>query len=189
MVSPELIEACRRGDRGAFEELVEATHRQAYGLALRVVSDRHEAEDVTQEAYLRVFRALPRFRGEARFETWLYRIVANAAIDHLKRRRRLGDLVAEPEELELVDDASAPSGGDTLAARDELDRALARLPDETRAVVVLKDVYGLSCEEIGDRLGLSEGAVKVRLHRARRKLRDLLYGRGGSERGEVPREV
>jgi RNA polymerase sigma-70 factor (ECF subfamily) len=174
MVSPELVDACKRGDPRAFEELVESTHRQAYTLALRLVGDRQEAEDVTQEAYLRVYRALSRFRGEARFETWLYRIVANAAMNHLRRRGRFGDLAAEPDDLEVRADESP--GPEQVVERDELEGALARLPEGTRAMVVLKDMYGLTCEEIGRELGVSEGAVKVRLHRARRTLKQLIYG-------------
>src|ERR671922_3072092 len=95
MVSRELLDACRRGEREAFEELVDRTHRQVYTLAYRLVGDRHEAEDVTQEAYLRVHRSLRGFRGDARFETWLYRIVANAAMSHLRRRGRVGGLLFE----------------------------------------------------------------------------------------------
>src|SRR5438093_4047075 len=83
MVSPELLAACRRGDREAFEEVVRRTYRHVYTQALRIVGDRHEAEDVAQEAYLRMFRGLAGFRGEAQFETWLYRIVSNAAMTHL----------------------------------------------------------------------------------------------------------
>src|ERR671915_1969027 len=99
MVSRELLDACRRGEPEAFEELVEKTHRQVYTLAYRLVGDRHEAEDVAQEAYLRAYRSLRGFRGDARFETWLYRIVANMAMTHLRRRGRVGDLPAEGPDL------------------------------------------------------------------------------------------
>src|SRR6266498_5247791 len=98
MVSRELIAACRRGDPQAFEEVVRATHRQVYTQALRLVRDRQDAEDVAQEAYLRVFRGLAGFRGDAQFETWLYRIVANAAMSHLRKRRRFGELVLDSSE-------------------------------------------------------------------------------------------
>src|SRR6266487_4344596 len=96
MVSRELLDACRRGDPRAFEEVVRLTHRQVYTQAFRLVGDSQEAEDVSQEAYLRVFRGISGFREESQFETWLYRIVANAAISHLRRRRRFGEVVAEP---------------------------------------------------------------------------------------------
>jgi len=170
VVSAELLAACRRGDRRAFEELVELTHRRVYSLAFRLTGDRTEAEDVAQEAYLRMFRGLAGFREEARFETWMHRIVTNCAISMMKRRGRFGDVLAsEPEDLP-VPDSTAPM----LAERDSLSRALAVLPEGQRVVLLLKDVYGLSCREIGEEVGIEEGAVKVRLHRARRRLRELL---------------
>jgi RNA polymerase sigma-70 factor (ECF subfamily) len=174
MVSRELLEACRRRDPGAFDELVELTNRQVYTLALRLVSDRHEAEDVAQEAYLRAYRSLRGFRGDARFETWLYRIVSNVAMTHLRRRGRFGDLLSEGQEMPTEAPRSEP-GEDSLEDT-EVKRALSQLPHGQRVVVVLKDVYGFSCQEIADQVGVSEGAVKVRLHRARRRLKDLIYG-------------
>jgi RNA polymerase sigma-70 factor (ECF subfamily) len=173
MVEPELLARCRRGDPAAFEEVVRRTYRHVYTQALRLVGDRHDAEDVAQEAYLRVFRGLPGFRGDARFETWLYRVVANSALSFLRRRGRFGEVLAEPEDGPREEPAD-PRVGEALADRDLLVRALEALPASLRTVVVLKDVYGLSCEEIGEELGVSEGAVKVRLHRARRRLREML---------------
>ena len=173
MVSPELLEACRRGEQEAFEEVVRRTYRHVYTQALRLVGDRQEAEDVTQESYLRVFRGIASFRGVSQFETWLYRIVANTAMSHLRRRRRFGDLMAETEDgpVEPVADVRLAEGA---VERDALARALEALPLSMRVVVVLKDVYGLSCEEIGREVGATEGAVKVRLHRARKRLKGSL---------------
>ena len=175
-VSRELLAGCRRGDPRAFEELVGITHRRVYALAYRLVGDRYEAEDVVQEAYLRMFRGLAGFREEARFETWMHRIVTNTAFNQMRRRGRFGALVEEEEPLEVpVPDTSELQA--TL--RDELERALARLPEGQRTVLLLKDVYDLSCREIGEEIGIQEGAVKVRLHRARKRLREIL-----SEEGE-----
>src|SRR5438552_18890469 len=97
MVSPELLAACRRGDRRAFEELVRLTHRRVYALAYRLVEDRSDAEDVAQEAYLRIYRGLAGFREEARLETWVYRIVANCAMTQLRKRGRFGQGVSDGE--------------------------------------------------------------------------------------------
>jgi RNA polymerase sigma-70 factor (ECF subfamily) len=174
VVSRELLEAARRGEPGAFEELVERTHRRVYTLAHRLVGDRHEAEDVAQEAYMRAYRSLRGFRGEARFETWLYRITTNAAMSHLRRRGRFGDVLAEGDER--LSREPEPRDLDEVVERDEVERALAALPPGQRTVVLLKDVYGFSCQEIGDEIGISEGAVKVRLHRARRRLKEEVYG-------------
>ncbi len=175
-VSPELIAACRRGDPRSFEEVVRRTYRQVYTQALRLVGDRKDAEDVAQDAYLRVFRGLHGFRGEAQFETWLYRIVANAAMTHLRRRRRFGDLMTEPEDGPLREIPSPARTDEQAVDRQALQNALEALPLSLRTVVVLKDIYGLSCQEIGDQIGASEGAVKVRLHRARRRLKLMILG-------------
>ncbi|MGH2556750.1 MAG: RNA polymerase sigma factor [Actinomycetota bacterium] len=175
MVTHELLAACRRGDREAFEEVVRRTYRHVYTQALRLVGDRQEAEDVAQEAYLRVYRGLAGFRGDAQFETWLYRIVSNAAMSHLRKRRRFGDLVMDSSE-EPREPASPIRVAEEAVERDTLAGALDALPASLRVVVILKDVYGLSCREIGDQIGVSEGAVKVRLHRARKRLKEKLFG-------------
>jgi RNA polymerase sigma-70 factor, ECF subfamily len=182
MIDRELLERCRRGEPEAFAEMVERTHRQVYSLAVRLVGDRHEAEDVAQEAYLRVHRALRTFRGDSSFLTWLYRIVANTAMSQLRRRGRFGDLQDDADTVLRL--ADAPSG-ETDLDTDELRRAMESLPDAQRFVVVMKDAYGFSCQEIGEQMGLSEGAVKVRLHRARRRLKEALYGPGPAGHGEV----
>lgn len=173
-VRPGLIDACRRREPGAFEEVVRVTYRRVYTQALRLVGDRQDAEDVTQEAYLRVYHGLGGFREEAAFETWLYRIVTNAAMSFLRKRGRFGELLIDMEDGPEAGDQLHPRIDQTAVDRDALERALQALPASLRSVVVLKDVYGLSCHEIGDQLGVSEGAVKVRLHRARRRLQVLL---------------
>jgi RNA polymerase sigma-70 factor (ECF subfamily) len=174
MIGRDLLDAVRRGEPGAFEELVERTHRRVYTLAYRLVGDRHEAEDVAQEAYLRAYRSLRGFRGEARFETWLCRITTNAAMNHLRRRGRFGEVLAEDDERIVIE--PEPRAVDEVVERDEVERALATLPPGQRSVVLLKDVYGFSCREIGEEIGISEGAVKVKLHRARRRLKEEVYG-------------
>jgi RNA polymerase sigma-70 factor (ECF subfamily) len=180
MVSHEVIAACRRGDPKAFEEVVRRTYRHVYTQALRLVGDRQDAEDVAQESYVRVFRGLASFREEAQFETWLYRIVANTAMSYLRRRQRFGAVLAEPDDesppREVVSDVRLE---ERAVDRDALVRALETLPASLRTVVVLKDVYGLTCLEIGEELGTTEGAVKVRLHRARKRLRGMLIGPEG----------
>jgi RNA polymerase sigma-70 factor (ECF subfamily) len=170
-VSSELVARCKRGDRAAYEELVRATHRRVYSLAYRMVGDRGDAEDVAQEAYLRMFRGLAGFREEAAFETWMHRIVANCAVSHLRRRGRFGDLVRdeEPPERPTPDRAQ-----EITVQRDDLTRGLASLPEGQRVCLLLKDVYDLSVREVAQEVGIEEGAVKVRLHRARKRLKEML---------------
>jgi RNA polymerase sigma-70 factor (ECF subfamily) len=172
-VSPEVVEAARRGDPGAFDDLVRETHRAVFSLVFRIVGNRDDAADVTQEVYLRVWRGLRTFRGDAELSTWIHRVAANTALTFLKRRGR-GAPVAPDEMPEIpVEDRT-----DQHADADALERALGSLPEAQRAVVVLKDVYGWSCEEIGKKMGATEGAVKVRLFRARRRLADELERAG-----------
>ncbi len=174
-----LVEAAREGDAAAFERLVELTHRDTFTLALRLMGDPEDASDVTQEAYLRAYRAMGTFRSDARFSTWMYRITANFASTHLGRRRRHGrrNRPLEPEEqiAELGGENDPQLRADATDLRDRLDAALADLPPKLRAVVVLRDVYDMSHEEISDELSISVGAAKVRLHRARRQIRAAVF--------------
>lgn len=173
----ELVAAARSGDRAAFEALVVRTYADTYALAHRLVGDAHDAADVTQEVYLRAYRALAGFRGDAEFTTWLYRITANCAATHLGRRRRHRhrplpehDTMADPDEA--VDPCAR---AEATSMRERLDAAIDGLPPRLRAVVVLRDVYGLSNGDIAEALGISVTAAKVRLHRARRRLHDALF--------------
>jgi RNA polymerase sigma-70 factor (ECF subfamily) len=173
----ELVTRARTGDRAAFDELVKATYADTYTLAYRLTGDEEDARDVVQEAYLRAFRGLKRFRGDAQFTTWMYRITANCASTFLgKRGRHRHDEL--PDDLPL--DADRPAGNpeatlEASASRAQLQDALRRLPPRLRSVVLLRDVYDLPHESIAAELGISESAAKVRLHRARRKLREELY--------------
>jgi RNA polymerase sigma-70 factor, ECF subfamily len=171
-----LVGAARRGERAAFEEIVRRTYADTYTLALRLTADEHDANDVVQDAYLRAYRGLRRFRGEARFTTWLYRITANCAATSLGRQARARHDLLE-EDAPVVD-----SCGDhdpevrtvVNEQRADLARALAGLPWRLRQVIVLYDIYDLPHAAIATELSITEAAAKVRLHRARRRLRDVL---------------
>jgi RNA polymerase sigma-70 factor, ECF subfamily len=172
-----LVAAAQRGDAGAFDSLVKATHAETYTLAYRLTGDVEDARDVTQDTYLRAYRALARFRGDARFQTWLYRITANSASTLLgqRARHRHDELIEEapvPDERIQVDPVARAEG---TSLRHHLTDALRRLPPGLRSVVVLRDVYDLPHDAIADELDISVTAAKVRLHRARRRLREDLY--------------
>jgi RNA polymerase sigma-70 factor (ECF subfamily) len=184
----DLVAAARGGDQEAFEQLVRATYADTYTLAYRLTGDEEDARDVVQESYLRAFRGLKHFRGDAQFTTWLYRITANCASTHLGRRarHRHDELPDDAAIAEVRPDHSPDARTDALATRDRLNTALAALPPKLRSVVLLRDVYDLPHEAIAAELGISESAAKVRLHRARRKLREQLFPmRGESGRGEA----
>lgn len=181
----DLAARARRGDREAFTELVLLTSPQIFALARRLVGNDHDASDVLQETYLRAFRAIGRWRGDSAVTTWLYRIAANCAATHLRRRR--WSRVAQMDEAFGVADPHAEhrllEAGAATSERERLRAALADLPDVMRAVVVLRDVYDLPHEAIAKELGISRGAAKVRLHRARLRLRELLPSPGEARRG------
>ncbi len=183
-----LVEQARSGDRAAFDELVRRTYVDTYTLAVRLTGHEEDARDVVQEAYLRAWKGLPRFRGDARFSTWMYRITANTAYTALQRRRRdrVSNLADVDEPIEAGVEAHPDELAETHAGLRELGAALERLPATLRSLVVLKDVYGLSHEAIAQELGISVTAAKVRLHRGRKRLRDLLYGAEDErDQGEV----
>ncbi len=175
-----LVDRARKGDRFAFDELVRVTWAGTYTLAYRLTGDEEDALDVTQEAYLRALRGLPRFRGEARFSTWLYRVTANCASNHRARSWRSRHDQLDPDGMDEAsvrdrrpehDPEASASAGDERAL---LEQALLRLPWRLRQVVVLRDVYDLSHKSIAAELGTSEAATKVRLQRARKRLREDL---------------
>jgi RNA polymerase sigma-70 factor, ECF subfamily len=173
----DLVKAAQRGDDRAFEALVRATHAETYTLAHRLTGNDEDARDVAQDTYLRAYRALDRFRGDARFQTWLYRITANSASTLLGQRARhrhdeLTEEVPVVDERLAIDPVARAEGA---ALRHHLTDALRRLPPGLRAVVVLRDVYDLPHEAIATELDISVTAAKVRLHRARRRLREDLW--------------
>jgi len=182
-----LIAAAKAGDRGAFESLVRATHTEIYTLAYRMTGDEEDARDVVQDAYFRAFRSIKRFRGDAKFSTWMYRITANCASTHLSKRNKgrheeLSDDEPVADSRPEIDPEQVAEAG---ALRDQVTNALAELPPRLRAVVVLRDVYDLPHEAIASELGISEAAAKVRLHRARRKLRERLFPMPGEEKARA----
>ena len=182
MTPDELARAATKGDIDAFETLLGLYQNKVYGLALRMCGSEEDAWDVAQEAFLAAWRALPGFRGESGFSTWLYRLTANAAIDCLRReKKRRGELSIEGGELPLSLPDAGPSpqeaaeGGELRAA---VNAALARLTDQHRTVLILRELQELSYEEIAGALGLDLGTVKSRISRARKALRKILLEDG-----------
>jgi RNA polymerase sigma-70 factor (ECF subfamily) len=172
-----LVAAIQRSDPGSREALYHRYKRRVFGLALRIVGS-VDAEEVAQEAFIRIFRGLPKFRGDAALSTWIYRLAVNAALSHRTRRAA----ARAP-----VDQAAAEMGGEPLAAesprgdavlRARLERALVQLPTGYRTVVVLHDVEGLEHEEVAAILGCHVGTSKSQLHKARARLRDILAADG-----------
>ncbi len=175
-VPAEVVERCRRGDESAWTELVDASYREVYTLCLRVLGNPEDAAEATQDAFVKAWRGLKGFRGDAAFTTWLYRIAMNAAVSKLRsRKRRARD--TSLDEAGFDHTPSKDSTEESVAARLEVgrvERALATLPEQYRATIVLRDVYGLSYEEIAAEVGAPLGTVKSRIHDAREVVRPLL---------------
>lgn len=190
----ELVQRARLRDPDAFALLATRHQHQIYRLALRMMGNEHEAEEVLQEAFLHAWEKLPAFRGEAAFSSWLYRIASNSALMRLRRRRRSPEVASEdPVRTALAAPSFAPDGAWVQPPRSDwslraddalhnrqlggaIEDAVAALPEDYRVVFLLKDVEGLSNEEIARTLELSVPAVKSRLHRARLALREKLTG-------------
>lgn len=178
-VDPQLVRAVQRGEAGAMDALIRASYADVYALARRLLGDPSDAADATQEVYVRVVRSVLGFRGEAAFGTWLHRVTVNVCLSVLTRRgnqRARGQTAGWSDfDVDLPDPAPDPETRAELAdlaARTAA--ALAQLAPDAREVVVLRDLQGLSTREAAAVLGISEGAVKVRLHRAHVRLRELV---------------
>ena len=169
----ELVERCRRGDDGAFQELIGLYKDLVFALIARTVQDRSRADDLAQDVFLRVHHGLPYFRGEARLSTWIYRIVANVCAQDQHR---------PPDPLSLDDDRGtrltvAPTSDRRfldLELRDRLEKAIARLPANYRLLVAAHYLEGVQYEDLAKALHIPLGTVKTHLHRAKRQLRHLL---------------
>ena len=197
-----LVRRAKTGELEAFEELATRHERQIYTLALRILQNPHDAEDVTQQSFLSALEHLKDFREESSFSTWLYRIATHAALKIIRKRKGLNvisleettqptegrDMIPHPEFI--ADWRQSP---EELVERNEtrqlLDDALAQLDEKHRLVFLLRDVEGLSVRETAEALGLSETNVKVRLLRARLQLRERLTRVLGDPAGQIAREA
>ena len=170
-----LIGRCREGDLGAFEELYRTHAGRLYSVALRLVGNPADAEDLLQEIFLAAHRKLDTFRGESSLGTWLYRLATNLCLDHLRSRTGRSRHVTDSidDEPGLFDVATSSLAEQTVTKMD-LERALARLPEGCRSAFVLHDVEGLEHREVAEILGVAEGTSKSQVHKARLKLRKML---------------
>jgi RNA polymerase sigma-70 factor (ECF subfamily) len=172
----ELLEACKQGDPQAFRQLFETHKDRVYSFALRFLGDESRAADVTQDIFVKLYSRIREFRGDSRFETWLYRVVANACIDDQRRRKRflpwLGDEHPSLVSGRNVQEDNAAAKQTALAVR----KAISKLSPVLRVPIVLRYMEGLSYEEIGEVLGIASGTVASRLNRAHKLLAKKLDG-------------
>jgi len=164
-----VLARARRGDHRAFAQIVDHYDHRLRGLAYRLLGDRDRMDDVLQEAYVKAFRSLPRFKGDSALGTWLYRIVYNACIDDLRARKATVPL---DDRLDVAD--PRPDPADVAIGRRDLAAALDALPPDQKAAVLLVDAYGLDYAEAAHALGVAAGTIGSRLSRARATLRTRL---------------
>jgi RNA polymerase sigma-70 factor, ECF subfamily len=172
----ELVERCRRGDEGAFQELVDRYKDLVFALIARTVQDRSRAEDLAQDVFLRIHRGLPYYRGEARLSTWIYRIVANLCLQAHTRPKGARETVSLDEERargRITVSTTDRRFGD-LELRDRLEKAITRLPAHYRLLIAAHYLQGVQYEDLAEALQLPLGTVKTQLFRAKQQLRRLL---------------
>ena len=173
-----VIRRVQRGDTDAFEALVAAYEKNVFNVALQMTGNREDAQDMTQEAFLKAYSSLSSFRGDSKFSSWLYRIVSNVCLDFKRRqgRRPSSALTVEDDEgeniqLDIADESQSPEALlERKMTREAVRAGLQQLPDEQRQILLLREIQGLSYEEIGEAMGLEAGTVKSRIFRARKKL-------------------
>jgi RNA polymerase sigma-70 factor (ECF subfamily) len=177
----EAVRQVQAGDREAFEPLVEKYKRKVFRLAYQVLRDQEEALDVAQEAFVKAFRALPAFKGDSAFYTWLFRITMNVALDRKRQRTtRVKSMGAEdvpPEEWERTAVSTDPDPEDVASGaerRERIRKGLDSLSEHHRTIIILSDIEGLQYREIAEVLGIPMGTVMSRLHHARKRLREVL---------------
>ncbi|MEA3336477.1 MAG: sigma-70 family RNA polymerase sigma factor [Chloroflexota bacterium] len=189
-----LVQALHAGDKHACACMIKHHAPQMYAVAMRIMGDPHEAEEVLQEAFISACRKADTFQGRSKLSTWLYRITTNAALMRLRKRR---DNTVSLDEPHLTDegvefpkqlgDWSVDPSQQALSAelREVMEEAVQQLPTSLRTTFILRDIQGLTTQETADALEISPGAVKVRLHRGRLKLRELLAGYLAGQSEEV----
>ena len=181
-----VVQRVQRGDVNAFEDLVAAYEKNVFNLALRMTGNAQDAEDMAQEAFIKAYNSLSSFRGESKFSVWLYRIVSNVCLDFLRKKNKQGtvslsveDDDGEDSQLDLPDLSQSPEELlEKKLTREAVQRGLKALPEDARQILLLREIQGLSYEEIGQTLGLESGTVKSRIFRARKKLCAFLLADG-----------
>jgi len=191
----KLVAGLKRGDDKAFEEFVSQYEKTVYSIACRILGNTHDAEDASQEVFLRVYRHISRFREDSSLSTWVYQITVNVCYDMTRRKKRHPQisLTAQDEDGEEIqteipdtDERYQPEAyAQRREMRENVHRAIDTLPEEQRQIIILRELTGLSYDEIAHILALSEGTVKSRLFRARERLSRILRSDGNKIRSET----
>lgn len=172
LADTELVERCLNGDLGAFEDLYRQHSTRLYNLAFRMVGNAADAEDLLQDIFLTVYRKLESFRGASALGTWLYRLGMNVCLDRLRSKAARQDQATDALDERLGGQTTGSLAG---VSRIDLERAIASLPEGSRAAFLLHDVEGFDHTEVGQMLGVAEGTSKSQVHKARLRIREFLH--------------
>ena len=171
----ELLQRVAAGSIVAFEEIYNRYHRKTFNLCMRMLQNASEAEDLTQEVYIQLFRKIGSFRGDSAFSTWLHRLTVNQVLMHFRKRSVKNEKTTETGDIpELADTSNIARSKNPVLDRIDIDRAVEQLPKGYKSVFVLHDIEGFEHEEISRKMGISVGTSKSQLHKARLKLRGIL---------------
>lgn len=180
----KLIKRCKAGDVDSFEELIEKYQLMAYNIAYKLLNNQEDAKDVTQEALIKVFKSISKFRGDSNFSTWIYRVVYNTTIDYIRKQKNNNNTLSIDKEIEgkdgsfkgdIVDDTNIPEKVyEEKEKKDMVHKALNSLPENYRTVLILRDIHYFSYDEISEITKLPVGTVKSRINRGRQKLKEIL---------------
>lgn len=182
----EIVQRVLTGDYNDFERLVNRYSKNVYNIALRMVRSPEDAEDLSQEAFLKAYRSLSSFRGDSKFSVWLYRIVSNVCLDHIRKKKKENEVSlsvedddGEETELEISDISLSPESLlEKKLTVESVRNGLDSLPEDSRRILLLREIQGLSYDEISGVLDLDPGTVKSRISRARKKLCAFLIADG-----------
>ena len=187
-----LIKSSQSGDIDSFEKLIESHKQRVYGIALKMTKNREDALDASQDALIKVYRSIGKFSFKSSFSTWLYRIVVNCCIDHIKKQKKLvliqgGDEDGRENIIDRIEEKDTPESIlEKKIKKQEIKRAFDELEEEFKTVVILRDIEGFSYDEIARINDISLGTVKSRISRGRKKLRDIIIrNREGGNGGEM----
>jgi len=179
-----LLKRAKKGDVDAFEQLIEKYQKKVYNIALKMLGNKEDAYDMSQEVFIRVYRSIDKFKEQASLSTWIYKITTNACLDEIRRRKNRFT-VSIDDDMELNDskvkrqiEYDGPSPEiivEENELREIINKSIQQLPEQYRVVTILRDIQGFSYEEIANILDVPQGTVKSRINRARAMLRDILY--------------
>jgi RNA polymerase sigma-70 factor (ECF subfamily) len=183
----EIIEKCRSGDKNAFEILVKHYEKKVYNMTYRMLGNKEDALDVSQEVFIKIYKSIRSFKGESSFSTWLYRLVTNTCLDEIRKRKgKKLYSIDKPVETEfgevnrdLIDDSNGPEEqACKMEIQEIVQKAICQLPEEQRIIIILRDIQGFSYKEMAEILQCSMGTVKSRLNRGRLALKGILESSG-----------